>query len=139
MTIQKIISGNSYKQGSVITGVNKLGNYSSITPILNEAVDLIDLDNFEYSIIATGAGASSSIFIPEGKWSFAITASSWGQAHIEISIDGTNWIDAEEFGTVVSLTGNAVKNITGNKYIRLYVDTYSANITLFIKRADNDN
>lgn len=137
MTIQKILNSNNYKNGSVVTAVDRLGNYKSLNTGYS-TLDLSELDDWTYEITATGANESSSLYLPEGEWNLFITAASWGAAKIQISGDNSEWFDGtDDNDNTISFTGNDSEQISGNVYIRLYVTSYSANIKLTARKYKN--
>lgn len=91
-----------------------------------------------YSVTATATGGSSSLLLPSGSdWVLSITSSTWGDADLQGSVDGTTFIDVEDklvSGSVVNLSANKLVRVSGGMYYRLDVNTYSADITIKAKR-----
>lgn len=88
-------------------------------------------------ITTTGTGASDEIFLQEKEngldWTLSVFSSSWGDADLQVSSDGTNWGDALDASGVVNFTANKSVIVPGNMYYRLDVNTHAAVITLLAK------
>lgn len=96
------------------------------------------ISDFKDKIVTAGTGASDHIFLtekPNGQdWTLSAFASSWGDADLEVSADGTNWGDCESSpGNVVNFTANGSVRVAGNLYYRLNVTTHAAVITVLAK------
>ena len=95
------------------------------------------LSAIKNKITTTGTGASDSIFIEEKEnglpWTLSAFSSSWGDADLQISGDGTNWGDALDSSGVVNFTANKSVIVPGNMHYRLDVTTHTAAITLLAK------
>ena len=88
----------------------------------------------KHKITTTGTGASDSIFLEEKEnglnWTLSASSSSWGDADLQVSADGTNWGDALDASGVVNFVANKSVSVPGNLQYRLDVNTHTAVITL---------
>lgn len=87
------------------------------------------------SIVTSGTGYSSALELDAGEWNLDITASSWGAATLETSIDGTTYGPAENASGAISLSSNKTLVVYGNRFYRLNVSSHASAITMKACRA----
>lgn len=86
-----------------------------------------------FSITTTGTGASNSIRLPGGgDWVLVVTwAGGAGDADLQCSYDGTNFVDVENSSeSVVNITSNKAIRVSGSLYYRLNVNTHTSAATV---------
>ena len=87
------------------------------------------------SIVAVGTGLTDAIFLhekPNGhQWVLAFFSATWGDTDLQASVDNVNWGDAmDSCDVIINHVANGFTTVPGDKYYRLNVNTYTADITV---------
>lgn len=81
------------------------------------------------TVTTTGTGESDHIVLSPGEHVLIITASSWGDADLQVGV-GSTFVDARDSAGVVNLTANRAVIVPGGVAYRLDVTTHSSAITM---------
>ncbi len=132
--IQKIKSGQPYKNSTKVSSATPTGQYAAF-PVEFGAQNISDKDNLIHGnknlpLLVSSSGNSQSFYVPEGDHSLVITASSWGSAALQVSFDNITFMAAEDGAGAITFTANKSIVISGNLFYRLNVSSYSAQITV---------
>jgi len=81
-------------------------------------------------VTATTTGYSDSLKLPPGDHMLTAYSSAWGNATLEVSLDGSTWFSAKDESGAITLTANCAYRALGGVQYRLNVASISANIVL---------
>jgi hypothetical protein len=138
--IQKIKSGQPYKNSTKVSSATVTGQYAAF-PAGFDAQNVANRNNLTYGnrnlpLLVSASGLSQSFYIPDGDHSLVVTASSWGSAALEVSFDNITFMPAENSNSPIVFVSNKSIIISGNLFYRLNVSSYTDTITVNSRIAD---